>query len=182
MTWKTIQSRVEDTYDNTVTTNTHHHSRECWLGKRATQVGVSAWGTLDSLSDFAVISGDDDYGTDTNDEALVIGTTDTPIASGKTKFDLHRIYLDDLSADTDYKFRIYFVGAGTSDVLSDAIGDSDFTEFIAGNIVTGSKAGGGPIQIQMPLLDVGSKVYVRCWCATDNATAKFLVGIHEYDE
>ncbi|KKN89744.1 hypothetical protein LCGC14_0235900 [marine sediment metagenome] len=173
---------VSDTNIESGTLETHHHSRECWFGKRATQVGVSAWGTTDSLSDFTCISGANTYGTDANDEALVIGTTDTPVGVGKTKFDMHHILIDDLSADTLYKFRIYYVGAGTSDVLSDAIADSDFSEFLAENLTTGTKSNGAPVELQMPRLDVGLKIYARCWNATNNATAKFLVGLHEYDE
>ncbi len=159
----------------------HNHSREWWIGKRAVQIGVSDWGTPDSMSDFIAISGTDDWGTDADDEAKVIGTGDSPFESGRLSFDLHRVLFTDLSADVLYKFRLYWVDWESSDVLANAIANSDFTEFMAQNPVSGTKALGTATDIRIPRLTVGAKIYVRTRCSTNNATAKFLVGIHEYD-
>jgi hypothetical protein len=39
-----------------------------------------------------------------------------------------------------------------------------------------------PIDIRMPRLAVGTKVWANCWCANNTGTMDFFFGIHEYDE
>ncbi|GAH24608.1 unnamed protein product, partial [marine sediment metagenome] len=51
------------------------YNRECWKGKRATQTATE-W-AASVLTPFRAISGPNSYGTDTDDEAKVLGTADT---------------------------------------------------------------------------------------------------------
>ncbi len=155
----------------------HLHSREHWCGKSADQSGNN-WGA-DTLTPYRAISGNGVYGADASDEAKVVGSTDTPIVTGKTYFDLHRITVIAISSDTAYKLRIVW-GTGT---MAAAITAKQTTEFI---IITSTdkanKFGGAPFDTQMPRLVAGTKVWIQARNATDDATVDFFVGLHEYDE
>lgn len=152
----------------------HFHNHEHWRGKLAVQTATE-WAD-NNLTPFRAISGANDYGSDANDEAQVLGTADTPI-NGSVKFDPSRIFISDLSSDTDWKLRIVY-GTGT---MADAITAMQFTEVMVKNIVTGSKSGGTPLLFRMPRVLVGTKIWLQAWNATDNATCDFFIGLHEYE-
>jgi hypothetical protein len=154
----------------------HFHSNEHWVGKAASQTATD-WAIAYTLTPFTAISGNGVFGADANDEALVIGTADTPIASGMVRFDVHRILVVELSVDTPYYFRLVY-GSGT---MADAITAGQESCFMVQNTVTGSKAGGFPCDVMMPRATCGTtKIWMQVACATDNATATFFVGVHEY--
>jgi len=158
------------------TVEQHFHHRELWRGIKAVPTGT-AWAD-DLLTPFRAISGSNTYGGDADDEALVLGTDDTPVESGHTKFDLHRLLIVALSTDTPWKIRVIW-GTGT---MGDAITAEQFTEIMVQNNPNGAKAGGFPIDIMMPRLNSGAdQVWAQAWNATDNATCDFLVGFHEYE-
>lgn len=153
----------------------HFHSPEVWRGKLTVQT-ATAWAD-DTLSPYRAISGSNDYGGDADDEALVLGTADTPVQSGYVKYDLHQMLFTELSTDTPFKIRIIW-GTGT---MADAITAGQCSEIIIQNNPTGNKVGGSPLDVMMPRLNSGvDKVWIQAWNATDNATADFLVGFHEY--
>uniref|UniRef100_A0A6M3LL40 Uncharacterized protein n=1 Tax=viral metagenome TaxID=1070528 RepID=A0A6M3LL40_9ZZZZ len=154
----------------------HFHNKERWFGASADQSGAD-WALEDSLTTFQAISGDGVYGADANDEALVWGTGDGTPVTGDTKFDLHRILFVTLSVDTPYIIRFVW-GTGT---MAAAITANQYSTIIVQNIVTGSKENGAPVDVMMPRLTYGTdKVWAQAKCATDDATADFLVGIHGY--
>jgi hypothetical protein len=154
----------------------HLHGRECWRGKLAVQT-ATAWAD-DTLTPFRAISGNDTWGGDANDEAQVLGTGDTPFVAGNVRFDAHRILVTALSTDTPWKLRIVW-GTGT---MAAAITANQFSCFMLQNNPNGAKAGGFPVNVMMPRLNSGvDKVWMQAWNATDNATADFLIGIHEYE-
>ena len=152
----------------------HFHNKERWRGKRATQTGT-LWAD-DVLTPFQAISGANDFGSDTDDEAQVLGTGDTPI-NGEVKYDPSQILILDLSSDTVYKLRLIW-GTGT---MADAITADQFSEKPVINQTIGSKSGGTPVNFRTPRLNSGiDKVWMQCWNATDNATCDFLIGQHPY--
>jgi hypothetical protein len=152
----------------------HFHNHEHWRGKLAVQT-ATAWAD-NTLAPFRAISGADDYGADTDDEAQVFGTDDTPI-NGAVKFDPYRVLITELSTDTPWKLRMVY-GTGT---MADAIIAMQYSEVCLMNTTAGSKAGGTPINFMMPRLNSGvDKVWMQAWNATDNATCDFLIGLHEY--
>ena len=155
----------------------HHHSRERWLGKRGSQTATD-WGVDTVITPFQAISGNNTYGADANDEALVIGTGDSPLISGMVKYDLHRIFIADVSVDTKFKLRIVY-GSGT---IGDAITAGQYSEALVETDSTNPQQSAGiPFLINMPRLVCGTdQVWVQVWNATDNATIDFLVGLHEY--
>jgi len=155
----------------------HLHSRERWFGLKAVPTATD-WGDQASLNPYAAISGAGVFGADANDEALVLGTADTPAITSMVRFDLHRILILALSVDTPYIFRVIY-GDGTMAAEESA---GNYTDFMVQNNPAGSKAAGFPIDLQMPRAYCGvDKVWTRVMCATDNATATFYAGIHEYE-
>ena len=164
-----IEHIVEDEIDH------HFHNRERWRGQRIGQTAVS-W-AADSLTPFRAISGNNAYGADPGDEAFVLGSADTPIISGMTLFDFHRLLIITQSVITVYKLRVIW-GTGTMAV---AIAAGQFTEsMVISNSALGIVAGGSPSEIMMPRVACGTQVWIQAWNATNNATIDFLIGLHEY--
>ncbi|KKM05730.1 hypothetical protein LCGC14_1751110 [marine sediment metagenome] len=150
----------------------HIHNRERWFGKSGDQSGNN-WGTESSLTPFRAISGNIAFGSDADDEALVLGTDDTPCIAGTTRFDPHTIMVEAASVATEYVIRVIY-GTGT---MADAETAGQYSD----TMVTDAKKG-EPLDIHMPRLTSGShKVWVRIKNGTDNATMDFHYGIHEYE-
>ena len=153
----------------------HFHNQECWRGKKAAQTATE-WAD-DVLTPFQCISGNNDYGSDPDDEALVLGVDDTPFILGRVKFDAHRIFIDDVSSSTLYKMRFIW-GTGT---MADAITAGQFSCIHLKFDGIGSTSASFPVDVKMPRLNSGvDKLWAQCWNVTDNATVDFLIGIHEY--
>ena len=174
-----IDEAIDDIADVSaeVTEIEHHiHNRERWFGKTGSQTATD-WGTLASLTAYTAISGSGTWGADENDEAQLLGTADTPAITGMAKFDLHRLFMVAFSAATVYYIRIVW-GTGT---MADAITAGQYSDVpVATNVTPANKATGSPIDIIMPRIAAGTKVWAQCMNATDNATVTFLIGLHEY--
>ena len=156
----------------------HFHSNARWLGISGDQSGDD-W-AIDDINSYQAISGDDAYGADADDEAKVLGTDDTPIQSGMTKYDFHELLIEDVSVNTVYKLRIVY-GTGT---MADAITAGQYSQVMVLSDPTNPQlAAGIPVEVNMPRLNSGiDKVWVQAWNATNNATVNFFVGVHEYLE
>jgi hypothetical protein len=154
----------------------HFHHLGRVYGKSADQSGVD-WALENSLTTFRAISGNGVFGADTNDEAKVWGTGDTSDIVGDTKFDLSQILVVTLSVDTPYILRLVY-GTGT---MAAAIIAKQYSCILAQNSVTGAKANGAAIPIAMRRLTYGvDKIWLQAACASDNATADVLIGLHGY--
>jgi hypothetical protein len=154
----------------------HFHGRERWRGKKAVQTETD-WAD-DVLTPFRAISGNNTYGADANDEALVLGTDDTPTMSGNTRYDLHRLMMVGASSSTAYKLRFVY-GSGT---MADAITAGQFSELVIMSDPAAQQVPHDVFDVMMPRGTCGTtKVWVQAWNATDNATIDFLIGLHEYE-
>ncbi len=154
----------------------HFHSPETHIGKKGTQTATD-WAEEASLTLFRAISGSADYGGDTGDEALVLGTDDGPFKTGMVKFDFHKLFIATLSTDDIFCVRIIW-GTG---IMDDAITAKQYSHIIFTNNPAGSKAGGAPITVMMPRLTYGTdKIWVQIKCATDDAYMDFYAILHEY--
>ena len=169
---------VLDAIQDEVTEIEHHiHNKERWFGQSGDQSG-NDW-AADNLVPLDVISGNNAYGSDADDEAKVLGTADTPVIAGMTMFDFHRVLIVGVSQDSVYKMRIVW-GTGT---MADAITAGQTSEFmIKFDALNPQQSAGIPFDVRMPRLAVGTKVWIQAWNATDNATASFFIGLHEYEE
>lgn len=123
---------------------------------------------------FVAISGNNTWGT----AIPICGTDDVPVPSGLVKFDAHRLLISDLDDDTT-PWRVRFIyGTGTS---ADAISAEQWSEeMIESSAVPGNRAGGTPLDFQMPRIDVGTKLWCQVWNDTNLAELSFFWGAHGY--
>ena len=151
----------------------HFHSRERWVGIHAA-ADATHWGGS-TLTPFLVTSGLGAYGVDANDEALVLGTDDTPVIGTCTHFDINQIAVTLSDSTTVWKLRIIY-GTGT---MADAIAAFQFTETM---VKVASQAGRlGTALIRMPRALAETQVWVQGMNASDDGTLSFFVGFHEYE-
>lgn len=151
----------------------HFHNRERWYGKSADQAGNN-WMAA-NLTPFRAISGNDAWGADANDEALLVGSADTPIRSGMKTFDMRQIFVSAVSVTTSCRIRIIW-GTGT---MAAAISAGQWSEVMLAFFTAAGRS--GPVPILMPRTPVGTKIWGQFWSATNNATLDFFIGVHEYD-
>lgn len=150
----------------------HLHNRERWCGKANPQTATD-WCELSSLSPFRAISGNGDFGSDANDEALVVGTADKPSISGMVRYDLHRIMVTASGNANDWVLRVVY-GSGT---IGAAEGAGQYSDVMVQDARKGS-----PIEIMMPRLICGTdKIWLKGKNATNNATIDFFAASHEYE-
>lgn len=150
----------------------HTHAQERWMGKASPQTATD-WCELESLTPFRAISGAGAFGSDTDDEAQVMGTDDTPHIAGKVTFDIHHILVTAASNATDFIVRIIW-GTGT---MAAAISAGQYSDTMVQEARKGS-----PIETHMSELTCGvDKVWIQIKNASNNATLDFFVGVHEYD-
>ena len=147
------------------------HAPVRWLGIAAPQTATN-WGEVEGLTPYRAISGLGVFGADANDEALVIGTDDTPFIAGRTHFDVHRILVSAASNANPFVLRIIY-GTGT---IGDAQTANQYTDFMLSDARKGLS-----VPIHMPEGASGvTKLWVRAKNAADNATVDFFIGAHTH--
>jgi len=155
----------------------HFHGRERWYGIVTGSQSATDWAG-NTLTPYRAISGLGAYGTDANDEALILGTADTPTMSGNVKFDLHRIFIVASSSETTWKVQLIY-GTGT---MAEAIAADQFSTFMLKVDSAAASSPALPVDVMMPRGTCGvTKVWARGWNASNNATIDFFVGLHEYE-
>lgn len=149
----------------------HFHNRARFWGAVAVPDETNA---IDANVDtpFVAVSGNDDWGT----AIPICGTADIPVPSpDDVKFDAHLILVTDTDHSTPYRFRIIY-GTGTS---AAAISAGQWTEemFITAG---GPFLNGTPVEFLMRRVDVGTKIWVQVWSASDGSNVDFFWGAHGY--
>jgi len=149
---------------------THHfHTSERWLGVAGAPNETNAADPA-SFTAFRLDSGNNDWGT----AVPIIGSGDTPFIDGHISFDMHRILFVDVERASLYRIRFAW---GNS--YAEGIALENYTEIVLLRSATGAIAV-PPINVRMPILKVGSKVFGNCKNAGATATIDFFIGIHEY--
>jgi len=153
---------------------THLHSNE-WLGALAASPSppghAAEWNTMNP---FQSTAGNDTWGA----WIQIIGSTDTPIHTGMTKFDLHKILVIDVAVTADLDLHIVQVGCGLNGAQT--LIDSTYTTFA---FVPERGAAVTVINFQMKRCEAGQNVWLRHWVDGTNApTMDFVHLLHEYDE
>lgn len=165
----------DGTYHMVTEIEAHLHHLEHWFGKKDSPT-TTDWADEDTLTAYRAISGSGTWGADSSDEAEVIGVDNMPTLSGYTKYTICRIFIITLDKDTPYIGRFVY-GSGTMDA---AVSSHQYSNFVVQNIVTGSKAGGLPLDVSMPELTAGeTKVWVQIMTAVNDGYMDFFVGVHE---
>lgn len=151
----------------------HLHSRGRYWGALAVPDETNAI-EANVNRPFAATSGNNTWGA----AIPICGTDDVPVVAGLVKFDAHRLLITDLDDDTT-PWRVRFIyGTGTS---ADAIAAGQWSEeMITTNVVPGNRAGGTPLDFQMPRVDVGTKVWAQAWNDTNGEVLSFFWGAHGY--
>jgi len=149
----------------------HFINRELWYGKLAVQTATD-WADEFAITPYQAISGINDFGSDADDEAKIIGVDDMPIFAGQTHFKIFRITIVSSSRTpppvSPYCLRFVW-GTGT---MADAIAADQYTSLT----LTFDNFASVPFQLVFPTLENGNKVWCQCKNLNDNATIDFFVG------
>lgn len=141
----------------------HRHNIQRWFGAKA---GANETDAIDDvLTPLQVDSGDNTWGT----ALCIVGSGDTPIDTGMIHFHLSTILIVDRERVTPYKIRMAW-----GDSYAEGISAGHYTEKM---LFPADEA--NDIEILLPRLDVGTKVFASCWNAGNTGTLDFFVGIHE---
>jgi hypothetical protein len=153
----------------------HFHNIERWCGAAVGWDGTNEENATDPdrLNPFTMDAGNDTWGT----AVCIMGSSDTPILAGMTKYDPHRLLIVAVenAKNAHKKIRLAW---GTS--YAAAIIAGTFTEFVF--IPLSNRAGNIPLEVQTSRLDSGVKMFASLWGFGENTcTIDFIIGIHEYD-
>ncbi len=154
-------------------TEEHLHNKERWFGISANQAGDD-WALQDTLNPFIATSGNNIFGTAGTDPAKVFGPADSPLFAGGKNIDFHRLLVVANNSGSVYKLRAIW-GLGT---VAEGMAAGQYSEFMFIRDVQNTDR--KIMDVMMPKIAVGTKVWVECWNLTDDATISFFVGVHEY--
>lgn len=148
----------------------HFHNRGRFWGATGAPSETNAIAATVSVP-FVAVSGNNTWGT----AIPICGTGDNPVLATDVKFDAHLCLVVDTDHATAYRIRFIY-GTGTS---AAAISAGQWTEtmFIT---ATGPFSSGVPVEVIMPRVDVGSKLWAQVWNATNGSNVDFYWGAHGY--
>lgn len=168
-----IQSTLENVEEEVEEIDQHSHNIERWWGAVALPSETNA---IEANVDrpFQAISGNDTWGT----AIPICGTADVPVLATMTTFDAHRIIVCDLDDQIDlWRLRIIW-GTGTS---AAAISADQWSEVpVIAATTPGTRAGGVPVDVRMPPVAVGTKLWAQSWNDTLAEVLQFQWGAHGY--
>lgn len=164
---------LDTTLAEAVEIERHLHNRELWFGISADQSGNN-WGLEDGLNPYRAISGNGEFGKNGDDEAKLLGTDDTPVNTGMTWFDAHRLEVESASNANPFVVRMVW-GSGT---LEAAVAARQHTTTMVMEARKGS-----PVPLIVKRAVCGTdKVWIQVKNGTNNAWLDFFFGMHEYEE
>ena len=151
----------------------HLHSYERWMelaGTPATETHrADAAGTGAGV--FQIDAGNVTWGS----WLQILGSSDTPVITGSTKFDLHRLVVTATELNEIYVIQIAFGASGAAALSAGAYTESVFNP-------VSNQVDSGPVDIQSRRIAAGTKAWARCICpGQDTATLDFMIGLHEYE-
>jgi hypothetical protein len=165
--------RVLKILEEVETVEHHLHNAERWWGAVGVPDETNAIAATVTVP-FAATSGNNTWGA----AIPILGTGDSPVTSISTTFDPHRILITGLDDETDaWRLRLIW---GSSDSAT-AIAAGQWSEvMLQSNAVPGNRAGGQPVDIIMPILTVGIKMWAQVWNDTNGEVLSFFWGAHGY--
>ena len=168
---------IRKTEKEVIEVEKHIHNNEKWFGKNPfptaeTNIASRATGGV-MVVGFTLTAGNSAFGS----WIQILGSSDTPVATGKTKFDMHRFLVSGTNSTNVFIIQIVY---GESADIAAKLSAEEFTEF---TYVSGTNNNDSGISdVISKRVDAGTKVWARCACVGANGTtlAGFL-GLHEYD-
>lgn len=153
----------------------HCHNVEKWFGSAAsasgeTHVADRCDGTIGA---FTLTSGNSDFGS----WVQILGSSDTPCASGAAYFDSDRYIITGTSSTNLYVLQVI---SGESADFATKLAAEQFTTttYISSSNLNDS----GVATLKTRRTAAGTKVWARCACVGANAqTITIYFGIHEYE-
>lgn len=167
----------QPTLDEVIEIENHLHNYEKWFGLAGTPAGEThrADRMDGAIAPFQLAAGNNDFNATW---LQVLGSSDTPVTSGKTKFDLHRMIVTDTNSTDPFIIQIV---TGESAGIAAKLTAEDFDEFPYVSATNNNDS--GISEIIDKRCDVGEKVWMRCANVGGNGSLIDLyIGIHEYDE
>jgi len=149
----------------------HHYSRWFELASvpaaethRADAAGLGAGA-------FQIDAGNNTWGS----WVQILGSSDTPVATGSAYFDMHEILVTATEKNFLYVLQIGFGASGAA-----ALTAGDYIEEVF--LPAAAFVDSGPVGIHSIRIATGTKAWARCLCdGQDTGTFNFLFGIHEYE-
>lgn len=154
----------------------HLHNNEKWFGAAAVPSGEThvADRMSGGISPFQLVAGNDTFG----DWVQLLGSSDTPVETGETKYDLHRFMIT--TTNSTRPFNIQIVSGESADIAA-KISAEDFTEFPY--IAPTNNNDSGISDVIDKRDNAGEKLWARCVDIGGNGTnINFYIGLHEYPE
>lgn len=150
----------------------HIHTRERWGGLAAVPVGETHRTDFDSMTAFQLDAGNNDWGA----WVQIMGSNDSPVITGMTMIDMHRIMITDVERKKAIT-RIQFAGGEDPDAAVASI-DGNYTEILCTPDNDGKQ---DPYEIKMNRFPAGIKGWARCKVkGQDTGKIDLFIGIHEY--
>lgn len=153
----------------------HIHNYEKWFGLAAVPAAETHRADrMDGvISTFQLVAGASDFGA----WVQVLGSSDTPVQAGKTKFDLHRMLV--VTTNSTNPFIIQLIRGESADFAT-KLAAEDFDELPYVSATNNGDSGISDILDKR--YDSGEKVWMRCANVGGSGTLiDFYIGIHEYD-
>lgn len=154
----------------------HLHNFEKWFGLAAVPAAEThrADRMDGAIAAFQLVAGNNDFGS----WVQIIGSSDTPVVSGKTKFDIHRVLVTTTNSTRPFIIQMIF---GESADFAAKLLVEDFNEFPYISATNSNDS--GITEIIDKRCNTGRKVWMRCADVGGNGTTlDFYLGIHEYNE
>ncbi len=150
----------------------HLHNRERWAGAAAVPSGEAHVADFDVMTPFQPDAGDDTFGA----WGQALGSSDTPIVTGMTRFDPHKLFITAAERNTAiHRIQVAWGASGAA-----AFSAGDYTEVMFKP--PGAAFISTPIGLKAKRQLSGTKVWVRIWAAGQNTgTLDMFLGIHEYE-
>lgn len=173
---KTNINEIEEILDEVIEIEKHLHNFEKWFGLASSPNGEihRADRIAGGINPFQLIAGNNTFGN----WVQILGSEDTPVRTGKTKFDFHRLLVTSTNSTNTFVLQIV---EGESSEIADKLITENFNEIAYISATNNNDSGISDI-IDLRF-DSGSKVWMRCCCIGANGVnINFYIGIHEYDE
>lgn len=154
-------------------TEKHFHNYEKWFGLAGTPSGETHRADrAGQAAPFVLTTGNNAFGN----WVQILGSSDTPVKTGMTKFDLHRMRVTAINDAGVYTIQF---ACGESSELADLITAETFSEII----VKRDSASAQTIveEVMMKRCNAGDKIWARASVVgADAKTVSFYIGLHEY--
>lgn len=169
-----LSTPIESTYSECVEIERHFHNNMFVMGAAASPSGETniADEFNGAIAPFTLISGSSAYGS----WVQILGSLDTPIASGMTKYDFNSFLITGTNDTNAFCIQII---SGESSGIAAKLSAKDYTNvpYIAATNSNDS----GITYFPSRRHTSGEKVWARCACYGQNAkTISFYICFHEY--